>query len=338
MQKHKLLLLDDEENILRTLKRLFEEDEVYEVHTATNSEEGIKLLEKHDFSLIISDYRMPNINGVEFLKISKEKSPDTIRIILTGFADVNVAITAINEGEIYKFIQKPWGDENLMVQVKRALEHYDLIKEREMLLDKIKLQNTELKGLNEDLESKVAEKTIELKDKVKELEGRDKVLSFFLNINTMEDVLDLIAEVLIDLTGVHKMVIYVSDKENKLLEANTGCLKLSNKNKKITKELKDFPSLHVPGLKIENFSVIEGQSSLNVISEYIYFLPIEKDGIVLGGFLADDSQNKRSVTQKKIAILKGFTSLAALAINEKMVMSNLPEWQNSVKDYIKKIN
>jgi len=88
MKKHKLLFVDDEVNILKSYKRLFI-DEEHEIYTAANGFDALKLMDKHEFSLILSDYRMPELNGVEFLKLAKEKSPETMRMILTGFADVN---------------------------------------------------------------------------------------------------------------------------------------------------------------------------------------------------------------------------------------------------------
>lgn len=162
MKKHKILFVDDEENILNSLKRLFLDEEC-EVYTANNGFDAIKLLDEHEFALILSDYRMPGLNGVEFLKLAKEKSPDTIRIILTGFSDVNVAVSAINDGEIYKFISKPWDSEDFKVQIKRTIEHYELLHERKELLKTIKVQNEELKRWNINLEKRVEEKTKELK-------------------------------------------------------------------------------------------------------------------------------------------------------------------------------
>ena len=106
MNRHKILIVDDEENVLISLKRIFRKEN-YEIYTANSGFQGIELLEKHDFSLILSDFKMPELNGIEFLKLASEKSPDTIRIILTGYADVDVVISAINEGNIYKFIEKP---------------------------------------------------------------------------------------------------------------------------------------------------------------------------------------------------------------------------------------
>jgi len=162
MKKHKILLVDDEENISNSLKRLLVNEE-WELYTANNGFNAIKLFDEHEFSLVVSDYRMPGLNGVELLKLIKEESPDTIRIILTGFTDVTVAVAAINDGEIYKFIAKPWNSEDLKVQIRRAIEYYELLYERRKLLKTIKTQNEKLKKWNINLEKKVEEKTKELK-------------------------------------------------------------------------------------------------------------------------------------------------------------------------------
>lgn len=123
--KHTLLFVDDEECILSSLVRLFRNED-YEIFTATSGAEGLKTFEENDVSLVISDHRMPAMTGVEFLASVKEVSPDTIRIMLTGYADLQASIDAINKGEVYRFISKPWNDEELLLTVQQSLEYRDL--------------------------------------------------------------------------------------------------------------------------------------------------------------------------------------------------------------------
>ncbi len=340
MERHKLLLVDDEENVLKSLYRLFREEE-YDVHTVDNGSEGLKLLEKYDFSLILSDYRMPELNGVEFLKLAKEKSPDAIRMILTGFADVEVAISAINEGEVYKFIEKPWEDENLKVQIKRAIEHYELVKERKGLLEKVEKQNIELKEWNINLEKKVEQKTVQLREayeklqlKVKELEGRDKILQFLLTINTFEEVLDLILETILDVVKFNKIVIYVADDKQKVMLPKAGYLIKSNKKSKIDDELLKFPKLPLPELDMDNKTSLSDKCYINKINEYSYFIPILKDNVCLGVILVDNSETKDAVKEESLKVLSGFSSLAALAINDYLVTSNLPGMQDKINEIL----
>ena len=158
----KILCVDDEPNVLKSLKRLFI-DEDYEIFSANSGEEGLALLEEQwDTQIVISDYRMPGMNGVDFLKKVYEGWPDTIRIVLSGFADTASVVAAINEGQIYKFIGKPWNDEELKDTVSRAVEHYHLKRKNQELTRQLMDSNYELKQLNEDLEKGVADRNAEL--------------------------------------------------------------------------------------------------------------------------------------------------------------------------------
>lgn len=116
-----ILCVDDEPNILQSLKRVFRR-EPYEVHLVASGEEGLKVLESHPIDLVISDNRMPNVTGVEFLAAVKARWPDTVRIILSGYSEVEAITEAINKGHVYKFILKPWEDEALRATVRECLE------------------------------------------------------------------------------------------------------------------------------------------------------------------------------------------------------------------------
>ena len=161
MGKHTILCVDDEQNILKSLRRLLRRED-YTLLTASSGEEGLELLQKSPVSLIISDQRMPAMTGIQFLKEAKRIAPSTIRMILSGYTDVDSITSAVNEGNVYKFILKPWNDGELKLTIKRALEQYDLVNENEKLHEKIRLQNEELKAFNKDLERKVRERTEEL--------------------------------------------------------------------------------------------------------------------------------------------------------------------------------
>jgi signal transduction histidine kinase len=161
MSKEKLLFVDDEENVLKSLVRLFQENN-YRILTARSGREGLELISKDKVQLIISDYRMPEMNGIEFLKRVKMICPDTIRMILTGYADLDIAVSAINEGYVYKFITKPWDSELFKITVKRALEFHNLMIEKQSLNKKLIEKNKELKEINENLEQIVEERTQQL--------------------------------------------------------------------------------------------------------------------------------------------------------------------------------
>ncbi len=145
----KLLCVDDERNVLRAMERIFMDDD-YEILTAASGEEGLTLFEENPgIQVVISDYRMPGMNGVEFLRQVFETYPDTVRIVLSGYADTASVVAAINEGQIYKFVAKPWNDEELRQTVAKAVESFALHhqnKELEKELDDLKRELAALKS------------------------------------------------------------------------------------------------------------------------------------------------------------------------------------------------
>lgn len=158
----RILCVDDEKNILKAFKRLFINDD-YEIYTATDPDEGIEILKKiNPIPIVISDFRMPSKNGIEFLKEVREQWPDTVRIMLSGYADTEAVIDAINEGQIYKFIPKPWNDNELKVSISNAFERYFLHKKNIELTEELKKKNEELENINNNLEKMILESTAEL--------------------------------------------------------------------------------------------------------------------------------------------------------------------------------
>jgi two-component system NtrC family sensor kinase len=155
----RILCIDDEQNVLRSLTRLFLDDP-YEILTAPSGAEGLLILaQSGNVPVVISDYRMPGMNGVEFLSEVRKRWPDTVRIVLSGYADTGAIVSAINEGQIYRFVAKPWNDDELRVTVANALERYELGRENHELTEELRRKNNELTALNRDLERRVAERT-----------------------------------------------------------------------------------------------------------------------------------------------------------------------------------
>ena len=111
--------MDYEENILRALTRALRRDG-YRILTAIGAHEAFEILAKNEVQVIISDQRMPGISGTEFLSKVKEMHPDTVRIVLSGYTDLSAVTDAINRGAIYKFLTKPWNDEDLRMQIREA--------------------------------------------------------------------------------------------------------------------------------------------------------------------------------------------------------------------------
>ncbi|MDD5298751.1 MAG: response regulator [Rhodocyclaceae bacterium] len=156
-----LLFVDDEPNILSSLRRLFR-PLGYRILTAESGAAGLELLGKEHVDLVVSDMRMPAMDGAHFLEQVRQQWPGVTRILLTGYSDINSTVNAINRGEIYRYIAKPWDDQDITLIVREALERRRLESENQRLLDLTQHQNEELKSLNQGLEARVAERTAEL--------------------------------------------------------------------------------------------------------------------------------------------------------------------------------
>ncbi len=148
-----ILYVDDEESNLRIFKSSFRRH--YTIFTAISGKEGLELLENNDIQLVISDQKMPEMTGVEFLERVAENFPNTVRIILTAYSDTEDIMRAINKCGIFRYLVKPWNKDEMLLTIDKALETYNLRTENRQLVKA-------LKGANEDLESKVKERTSEL--------------------------------------------------------------------------------------------------------------------------------------------------------------------------------
>lgn len=146
-----LLILDDEVNILSALKRMLM-DEPFGVMTTTSPEDALFALTHENIKVILSDQRMPGMSGIEFFTRAKDLKPDTVRILFTGFADIKTSEEAINRGEVYRFVNKPWSDDELKSVIRESIRHYDLVRENADLLRTLAEQNESLKDLNKKLE------------------------------------------------------------------------------------------------------------------------------------------------------------------------------------------
>jgi response regulator RpfG family c-di-GMP phosphodiesterase len=160
--KATLLFVDDEPNILSALQRLFR-PAGYRIFTAPGGVEGLALLEREKIDLIVSDMRMPQMDGAAFLEQAAKRWPQTVRILLTGYADLTSAVAAVNRGNIYRYLSKPWEDNDIKLTIAQALE-------RQRLESLVAAQNAELKELNNNLEARVRARTEEVRQVLAQLE------------------------------------------------------------------------------------------------------------------------------------------------------------------------
>ena len=164
MSGHVALFVDDERNILRALQRLLRH-ESFEVITASRGTEALELLERSQAQVVVSDQRMPELSGVELLAEVRERHPGVVRMMLTGYTEMNVAVEAINRGEIYRLITKPWNDDELKATLRQAFDHWDLTQEIVRLNQVTREQNFRLQDMNRTLEQKVRDRTKQLAEK-----------------------------------------------------------------------------------------------------------------------------------------------------------------------------
>ncbi len=168
-----LLIIDDEEEILKALNRQFRRQ--YTVYMARSAEEGHRIITEMPVDVIISDQRMPGMTGAEFFKLVQSDFPDAIRLLLTGYADIEAVIAAINDGNVFRYITKPWDPVELETIVAQAFERYELIVQNRELLQ-------ELQEANARLEHRVAERTAELEDANERLRQLNELKNEFMGI------------------------------------------------------------------------------------------------------------------------------------------------------------
>ena len=160
-EKPSILLVDDERNVLKSCQRLLHRAG-YQSELANSGAEALEKLKYNTFAAIVSDQRMPEMEGTELLAEVAKQYPETVRIMLTGYADIQASIAAINKGSVWRYLTKPWDDEDYVTCVKQALDHYKMVREHQELQELTHSQNLELQTLNAELEHKVEERTSQI--------------------------------------------------------------------------------------------------------------------------------------------------------------------------------
>ncbi|NDY41814.1 response regulator [Dissulfurirhabdus thermomarina] len=174
-ERETVLIVDDEENVLAALRRLLRR-EGYRILTATGGEEALALLRETPADVIVADQRMPGMSGTEFLERAREISPLSVRMILSGYTAVDAITEAVNRGHVFKFLLKPWDDDELKAVVREALEVARLRRENDRLARELRERNRELEDWNRRLEERVADRTRELELRNRVLENYQHVL------------------------------------------------------------------------------------------------------------------------------------------------------------------
>jgi putative nucleotidyltransferase with HDIG domain len=160
--------VDDEVNILRALQRLLR-SEPMNLLTASTPEQALSLIDQEDINVIVTDQRMPEMSGVDLLSTVRDRQPEIVRMMMTGYTEMRIAVEAINRGEIFRLITKPWNDEDLKTTLRQAFDQYDLKGEIKRLNQVTREQNFKFQDMNRNLEEKVRERTRQIAEKNDEL-------------------------------------------------------------------------------------------------------------------------------------------------------------------------
>lgn len=166
--RFRILFVDDEEPILRSLQRLMRRHD-YDCWFAASGKEGLEILEQNPIDLVISDMRMPEMDGAAFLGEVRKRWPFSVRFLMTGYADMSATIDALNQGGINRYVSKPWDDDALLEAIEEGLRIRKLERQKKRLIDQTREQNRELENLNKDLEQRVHDRTRALESRTADL-------------------------------------------------------------------------------------------------------------------------------------------------------------------------
>jgi signal transduction histidine kinase len=181
-KRHTVLVVDDEADVVKSVQDLLRMD--YRVLGTTRAKDALQIMQNEEVHVVMSDQRMPEMTGVEFLQHVRGGYPEAIRLLFTGYADIRAVIDAINQGNVYRYITKPWDPEELQTVIREAVDRFDLIAEKTRLTGELKSKNAELESANIELRNSLVLKTAfirvashELRTPVAILSGLTKLLA-----------------------------------------------------------------------------------------------------------------------------------------------------------------
>ena len=253
--KYQVLCVDDEQNILRAIKRaLFSLD--VDLTLVDSGEKALAVMKEKPIHVVISDMKMPGMTGAELLEQVAAHYPDTFRVVLTGFADIDATIKAVNQGRIHRYLQKPWDNQELINTIEEGLERIKLKDENARLQKLTKLQNAKLKEVNNSLEQVVQKRTKQIKAALRRIEQRNGAL---------EQVLFNVISINPDIDG--KFAIEVSELATKL----ANLLECSKEETNVIRYACLIGELGLLGLKPEHyrpaFNKLSYQQQKNYLSQ-----------------------------------------------------------------------
>lgn len=216
-----LLCVDDEQGILRSLKRLLR-SEPFGVLSASSGADALELLATESIQVIVADQRMPDMSGTRLLEKVKEEYPHVIRVVLSGFADVTTILESINRGEVFRYLGKPWNDEELKTMLRQCFAQFNLEQENKKLISMVNHQNTELEKLNSLLAQQVEKQQLDLSSSEDNLQQAETGLRILRGV---------VQNIPLPLFGI--------DDNGQIVIANAQAIALAGNNVAIGNELAD---------------------------------------------------------------------------------------------------
>ena len=332
--QHTILLVDDEENITRSLRRLFHREN-YKILTATNGREGLNILQQHTVSVIISDHRMPEMLGSEFLTRSRDIAPHAIRMLLTGYADIEAVTEAINQGGISRYIAKPWNDEEIKQAVRDALHVFELEQENRRLTDELLEKNKSLEQFNAHLEQAVKERTHELALKIKVLSGKDLITEHMLSLHSLDETLNLVLHVVHKTLEMGAAVIYLISEAS--IQPAAAIDQRGNTLDEDALQSYEISTWHTQAFEQVAHSLqptrIE-QDRDHSVSPFA-IVPILR-GDELLGYMEVTSHNRGAlISEEELNVVASFALQAAKAISDAQAHSDIDTWKGEVAAALK---
>ena len=338
--KPTVLFVDDEPNILSALRRLVRR-EAYEALTANGGQEALELLESQQVAVIVSDQRMPGMMGADFLARSRELAPDAVRMMLTGYSDIETATRAINEGEIYRFISKPWDDEDLKLILRDALNRFELEDTNRRLTAELKIKSEDLEQLNAQLEEKVEERTAELRQaydenvaltrslqfKVRELEGRDRIVQHLLEYSDLSETLTTFATVVRGSLELESVAVHLLQGDRFDTAAVAGAA-ADDDLASAQRRLETSAPLRQACAAIERDPLVAPIADA-VGDEPFAAVPVVRGEDLLGIVEARASAGQ-PVSAEQLAALGSFALQAAIAIYDAQATTSMDEWRDDL--------
>jgi CheY-like chemotaxis protein len=334
---HTILIVDDEPLVLSSLRRLLLR-EGYRVLTAPSGTEGLELLRNNEVSLIISDQRMPVVIGAEFLARARLVSPYSMRIMLTGYSEVEAAAQAINEGGIHFYFSKPWDDGQLRLAVRQLLDRFELEERNRELTEELFQKNEALQVLNAELEERVRERTRALSFKVRELEGRDRIAQHLLTVHTLDETLRLVVQVISEVLGLDRAIIYLHEEVGGMRPV----VAIGLRAKGVATTGAELAGLEPSPVHLDAFAQVRRErrplrvtNTGSPLFPPFAVVPVTRSDELLGLIEVDKRWSRQAMSREELDAVASFALQAAVAISDAQLQRDFHTWKNQLDEVLK---